>query len=85
MAVTDSGLQRAWKPEDYGQLVDIVIAEKSIAFKSGTLVTTANESIRFPKLTADPATAWYAENTQISLTDPTTNELVVTPKKGGVF
>ena len=32
-------------------------------------------------LTADPAVAWTAENTQISLTDPTTNELVVTPKK----
>ena len=33
-------------------------------------------------LTADPAVAWTAENTQISLTDPTTNELVVTPEEG---
>lgn len=81
MAVTDSGLQRAWKPEDYGQVIDTVIAAKSIAFQTGTLVTTGNESIRFPKLTADPAVGWYAENTQITLTDPTTNELVVTPKK----
>ena len=32
-------------------------------------------------LTADPATGWYAENTQITLTDPTTTELVITPKK----
>jgi HK97 family phage major capsid protein len=81
MAVTDSGLQRAWKPEDYGKLIDTVIAEKSVAFKAGTLISTDAESIRFPKITADPAVGWYAENTQISLTDPTTNELVVTPKK----
>jgi HK97 family phage major capsid protein len=80
MAVTNSSLQTAWSPEDYGKLVDLVIAEKSIAFKAGTRITTGAESIRFPMLTADPAVGWYAENTQISLTDPTTNELVVTPK-----
>jgi HK97 family phage major capsid protein len=81
MAVLDSGLQRAWKPEDYGQLIDNVIEAKSIAFRAGTKVSTGAESIRFPLLTADPATGWYVEGTQISLTDPTTNELVVVPKK----
>ena len=81
MAVTDSTLQQAWTPEDYGKLVDLVLAEKSIAFRAGTVVRTESETIRFPMLTADPAVAWTAENTQISLTDPTTNELVVTPKK----
>jgi HK97 family phage major capsid protein len=80
MAVTNSGLQTGWTPEDYGSLIDLVIAEKSIAFQAGTVVKTANETIRFPMLTADPAVGWYAENTQITLTDPTTNELVVTPK-----
>ena len=58
----------------------MVIAEKSIAFQAGTVIGPRTESIRFPMLTADPAVGWYAENTQISLTDPTTNELVVTPK-----
>lgn len=81
MAVTDSGLQRAWKPEDYGNLIDLVIAEKSIAFKAGTKITTGSESFRAPMLTADPSVGWYAENTEISLTDPTTNELVIVPKK----
>lgn len=80
MAVLNSNLQTAWTPEDYGKLIDLVIAEKSIAFQAGTVVGTSNETIRFPMLTADPAVGWYAENTQISLTDPTTNELVVTPK-----
>jgi HK97 family phage major capsid protein len=80
MAVTNASLQTAWTPEDYGKLVDLVIAEKSIAFQAGTVIATQNESIRFPMLKADPAVGWYAENTQISLTDPTTDELVVTPK-----
>ena len=81
MAVLDSTLQQAWTPEDYGSLIDLVLAEKSIAFRAGTVVRTGSETIRFPMLTADPAVAWTAENTQISLTDPTTNELVVTPTK----
>jgi HK97 family phage major capsid protein len=80
VAVTNTSLQTGWTPEDYGKLVDLVIAEKSIAFQAGTVVKTENESIRFPMLKADPAVGWYAENTQITLTDPTTDELVVTPK-----
>lgn len=81
MATLNSGLQTAWKPEDYGQLIDLVIAEKSAAFKAGTVIRTEKETIRFPKLTADPAVNWTAENAQIALTDPTTAELVVVPKK----
>ncbi|MBI3227180.1 MAG: phage major capsid protein [Mycolicibacterium cosmeticum] len=81
MATLNSGLPQAWKPEAYGALIDKVLAAKSIAFQAGTVIQTPNESIRFPTLTADPATGWYAENTQISLTDPSTAEIVVTPKK----
>ncbi|MDX1879629.1 phage major capsid protein [Mycolicibacterium sp. 141076] len=81
MAVTNSALQQGWTPEQYGQLIDTVLAEESIAFKAATVVQTSNEKIRFPMLTADPATGWYAENTQIALTDPATNELVITPSK----
>ncbi len=81
MAVLNSNIGASWTPEEYGKLIDLVIAAKSIAFQAGTVITTGNETIRFPMLTADPAVGWYAENTQISLTDPTTNELVVTPKK----
>lgn len=81
MSVLDSNLQRAWTPEDYGKLIDLVVAEKSIAFQAGTKVVTGAETIRFPVLVADPAIAWYAENTEIALTDPDTDELVVTPKK----
>jgi len=81
MAVLNSNLAQAWTPEDYGKLIDLVIAEKSIAFQSSTVVRTGSETIRFPMLTADPAVGWYAENTQISLADPSNSELVLTPKK----
>lgn len=81
MAVLNSSLAQAWTPEDYGKLIDLVLAEKSIAFQAGTVIQTGSETIRFPMLTADPAVGWYAENSQISLTDPSNSELVITPKK----
>lgn len=81
MAVLNSNLAQGWTPEDYGQLIDTVLAEKSIAFQVGTVVQTSSETIRFPMITADPAVGWYAENSQITLADPTTSELVITPKK----
>ena len=31
MAVTNSALQQGWTPEQYGQLIDTVLAEESIA------------------------------------------------------
>lgn len=81
MAVLNSNLTQAWTPEQYGALIDLVLAEKSIAFQAATVTRTGSETIRFPMLTADPAVGWYAENTLISLTDPTNAELVITPKK----
>lgn len=81
MAVLNSGLQTAWTPEDYGKVVDTVLAEISAAFRASTVVQTGSETYRAPLHTADPAVAWYAENTTIALTDPTTNEVVITPKK----
>lgn len=80
MAVLNSNLEQAFTPEAYGALVDQVLAAKSIAFQVGTVVQISNESIRFPLLVADPAVGWYAENTQITLTDPDTDEITVTPK-----
>jgi HK97 family phage major capsid protein len=80
MAVLNANLEQAWTPESYGALVDRVLADKSIAFQAGTVVQISTESIRFPVFLADPAVAWLPENTQIPLTDPDTDEIVVTPK-----
>jgi HK97 family phage major capsid protein len=81
MAVTNAALAAAWTPEDYGTLVDTVVAAKSVAFTVSSVIDTRRQSIRVPLLTADPATAWFAENTSITLADPTTGELEIIPKK----
>jgi len=81
MAVTNATLAAAWTPNEWGELVDLVLKDRAVAFKAGTLRQIGKDSINFPMVTGDPSVSWYAENTQISLTDPTTSQLIVTPKK----
>ncbi|QZT59271.1 phage major capsid protein [Mycolicibacterium austroafricanum] len=81
MAVLNSNLPQAWTPEQYGKLIDLVLADLAVAFKVGTVTNIDSESIRFPMQTDDGTVAWYGENTTIVLADPGTDELVVVPKK----
>lgn len=81
MATLNTNLAAAWTPEDYGKVVDTVVAAKSVAFQAATVIDTQRQSIRVPILTADPDTAWFAENTTITLADPTTGEIEITPAK----
>ncbi|WP_099023568.1 phage major capsid protein [Mycolicibacterium palauense] len=81
MATLNSNLAAAWTPEDYGALVDTVVAAKSVAFQAATVIGTQRQSIRVPILTADPATAWFAENSTITLADPSAGEVEITPTK----
>lgn len=81
MAVLNSTLENAFTPEDYGQLVDLEVDAKSVAFQAATVVNTNKVQIRFPIMVSDPDTGWYAENTPITLVDPETDEIVVVPTK----
>lgn len=81
MAVLNSTLENAFTPEDYGKLIDTEVDAKSIAFKVGTVVNTNKHQVRFPILVSDPSTGWFAENTEITLIDPDTDEIVVVPTK----
>jgi HK97 family phage major capsid protein len=83
MAVTNSALAAAWTPNEWGALVDNVLKDYAVAFKVGTVIPIAKDAIHFPILTGDPTVAWYAENSAISLSDPATAQLIVTPKKVG--
>jgi HK97 family phage major capsid protein len=84
MAITDAGIYSAsataWTPTDYGRLVDTVLRDQAGAFRAATVIDTVRESIRLPMITADPSVAWMLENVQITASDPTLAELVVTPK-----
>lgn len=81
MAVLNTNLQQAYTPEDYGQLIDTEVDAKSVAFQAATVVGTDRHQVRFPILVSDPDTGWYAENTEITLIDPETDEIVVIPSK----
>lgn len=81
MAVLNSTLENAFTPEDYGKLIDTVVDENSVAFQAATVVNTDKHQIRIPVLVSDPDTGWYAENTEIALTDPETDEVLVVPSK----
>lgn len=81
MATLNSTLENAFTPEDYGKLIDTVVDETSVAFQAATVVNTTKHQVRFPVLVSDPETGWYAENTEIALVDPETNEVVVVPSK----
>ena len=82
MAVTDASLARAFKPEDYGKLIDSVLIDEALAFNPhvATTVRTAAEQIRVPLITADPDSAWLDELDTITPDDPTLSEIVITPK-----
>ncbi|MGW8815507.1 phage major capsid protein [Gordonia terrae] len=81
MATLNATLENAFTPEDYGKLIDTVVDETSVAFQAATVVNTTKHQVRFPVLVSDPETGWYAENTEIALVDPETNEVVVVPSK----
>ena len=81
MAVLNSTLENAFTPEDYGKLIDTEVDAKSVAFQAATVVDTDKHQIRVPVLVSDPDTGWFAENTEITLIDPETDELVIVPTK----
>lgn len=82
MSVTDASLQKAYKPEAYGKLVDTVIESNAVAFNPAvaTVLDIPGESIRIPLLTGDVTSGWYSELSPITASDPVTDEIVVTPK-----
>ncbi|RZS58973.1 HK97 family phage major capsid protein [Microcella putealis] len=81
MASSTTTFASAFLPSDYGQLLIATASRMSVAMQATTVVNTDGNDFRIPIVTAEPAAGWYGENAEISLTDPTTAEEVVTPKK----
>lgn len=83
MSTTNAALDQAFKPEAYGSLVDSVIESSATAFNKSvaSVLRIPGESVRIPLLTADVSAGWYSELDSLVESDPTTDELVVTPKK----
>src|SRR5262245_58096558 len=68
-------------PEQVSALVIQPLIDQSVAAQVSTVVQTGSHDLRVPRVTADPAAAWTAEGAEIAVTDPTLDEMVVTPKK----
>jgi HK97 family phage major capsid protein len=81
MALTTSGGASILTPEEVGALVIRPLMEQSVAAQVSTVVQTTSHDFRVPVVSADPTAAWTAEGAEITASDPTITEIVVTPKK----
>jgi len=71
----------ALTPDDYAQLVVQPALAASVFAQAATTVTTPAARYRIPIVAADPTASWVAEGAEIAPSDPTLQELVVTPAK----
>lgn len=57
------------------------IAAESVAFQAATPILTEAANLRIPIVVSDPSTGWVAEGAEITPSDSTLGEHVITPKK----
>lgn len=81
MALTTSGGASILTPEEVGALVIRPLMETSVAAQVSTVVPTNSYDFRVPIVSADPTAAWTPEGGEISASDPTISEVLVSPKK----
>ena len=68
-------------PDQHGPLVVQPALDASVFAQVATAVTTRSTRYRIPIVSADPTASWVAEGAEITPSDPTLQELVVTPAK----
>ena len=68
-------------PDQHGPLVVQPALDASVFAQVATTVTTSAHNYRIPNVSADSTAAWVAEGAEITPSDPTLQELTVTPPK----
>jgi hypothetical protein len=81
MSLTTTTGAAILRPEQVDDLLVLPVTSASIGARLSTVVSTGSTSFRIPRVTADPAAAWLAEGDEISPSDATMDELVITPTK----
>lgn len=81
MALTTSSANLTYLQSQVGALLVRPALDASIAAQVSTVVHTGSNSFRIPIVSADPTAGWTAEGAEITPSDPTLTELVVTPLK----
>ena len=79
METTDGN--KAWLPEESFRLIVQPLFSQSVAFAVSNVIRTRAETFRIPLVTADPTAAWVEEAAEITASDATLSEVVVTPPK----
>ncbi len=68
-------------PDEVGALLVEPTLAMSVAAAVSTIVHTGSKSFRIPLVSADPSAEWVNEGQEITPSDPTLSEVVVTPSK----
>lgn len=69
------------RPEEVGDLLVRPVIAASVASQISSVVQVNSHDYRIPVIDADATAGWYAENSEITPSDPTLAEIVVTPSK----
>jgi HK97 family phage major capsid protein len=78
---TTTSTVNALLPDQSGALVVQPALDASVFAMVATTVTTGSTEYRIPIVSADPTASWVAEGAEITPSDPTLQELTVTPPK----
>ena len=81
MAMTVSSANLALLRQQVTQLFVQTVAKQSVALQVSTPVPSSAANLRVPVVVSDPSTGWVAEGAEITPSDATLGEHVVTPKK----
>ena len=68
-------------PDAIEKLITIPVMAQSVAMQAATVVDTDATRTHIPLVTDDPDAAWVAEGEEIGASDPTVDDIVVTPAK----
>lgn len=79
--LTTSTGATGFQPRDAGPLVVQPTLAASVFAQIATRQVTASHTYRIPIVVTDPVAAWVAEGAEIVPSDPTLQELIVTPSK----
>lgn len=68
-------------PDAIETLITTPVMQQSVAAQVARTITTQSTRTHIPLVTGDPTAAWVAEGDEIGASDPTLDDIVVTPAK----
>jgi HK97 family phage major capsid protein len=80
MSVSLSNIS-AITPDQIESLIVQPVTKASVAMQVATVINTGATDTRIPRVMSDPTAAWVAENAEIGASDPTVDDIVITPAK----